>query len=1055
MAASQVVGVEEVLGVLKRSMAGDPVGRDASLRVLEHWQKESVPGVLSSLLEIVGAKDKCEIDLRIYAAIMSKNVVGCTWNRSASSTFGRTFVEKREWALISDAEKESMKGGLLPLLFNEPEERVVTQLLVLIAGVARYDFPAKWPNLLSELLHIATDPQQTFSFREKGLAFRALNRVLFALKEKKALVSVTSAELLRDRAKLQEFAKQGSMEMKTLLSSVASAFPMLCESWEKWSGVLGRGEEHWEDAGFLANKSLSCIRHAILVLASFEAVPCMTEFFGKAAQQAAILRDFFISPPPGSPACANVSAWREVASESFRKINKCCIAAIDKHPREFAPMMTSFMQLYVESIMSLTYDSFKAMKQKRMVLMTRFLAKIFHCPTYKRHPSLLLNRLSAEKGSSLSEGMQKAHRYIGEFFEGPMFPKLVESLITKFLVFTDEELEEWDSDPENFFLVSNLDLDIESEVRRCCAEALLLFMMERNVESASRVVLTMASNAASQAAQNQDPQLLRLAEACFHAIDVTAQLIPPGTLSYDSFFVTDLAKYLDMQTSDILVRTMQGRVLHLLVTFSSELSPQSYERALRASLKFLQSPDIVLALYSVKLLHKLCLAEIIGVSAKAEVHSRLLKAEASSMLRSSFQLASQLHDAETLQMVLKLIAVEVEALTDQTNVEIIQYLAVYVPQMWQTMLSLSEKESGFGASCQSSLINILLLLIEKVGDACLAVPQLKEVIFQLMGFCVNVGASHATYLLEDGLKLWRTVILYGSWQSIGDAMLSSKENLFRIIQSGKENHEALSILKPYVLLLGSQVVAEQEQLMKLVIEHCLSDNGTLKEAFVALDLLCTVALLDPDLAYRLSQQAIAHLLQKLKKNELTRTLLDPLLSLLAVFVLWNGNLLNVLAVGIVDELSQLLLSFKNMRSVHEFLALPGARAAGFMKRKVAVILLGFIARYYPEIGKKRKDFILQFGVSQVREEEDLGLSIENVLDVRAGLTQESSAEVWATSEFFRKAKEVYALDPVFTLKTRELVGQTAEYILAASNSDQQNVDNLLTNIMTNMSLAKE
>merc|ERR1711977_634510 len=167
------------------------------------------------------------------------------------------------------------------------------------------------------------------------------------------------------------------------------------------------------------------------------------------------------------------------------------------HPREFAPMMTSFMQLYVESIMSLTYDSFKAMKQKRMVLMTRFLAKIFHCPTYKRHPSLLLNQLSAEKGSSLSEGMQKAHRYIGEFFEGPMFPKLVESLITKFLVFTDEELEEWDSDPENFFLVSNLDLDIESEVRRCCAEALLLFMMERNVESASRVVLTMTSNAAS------------------------------------------------------------------------------------------------------------------------------------------------------------------------------------------------------------------------------------------------------------------------------------------------------------------------------------------------------------------------------------------------------------------------------------------------------------------------------------------------------------------------------------------------------------------------------
>ena len=89
-----------------------------------------------------------------------------------------------------------------------------------------------------------------------------------------------------------------------------------------------------------------------------------------------------------------------------------------------------------------------------------------------------------------------------------------------------------------------------------------------------------------------------------------------------------------------------------------------------------------------------------------------------------------------------------------------------VPQVWQRILSLSEGENAIaGAPCQSSLINILPLLIEKTGDQCLSTPPLREVIFQLIGFCVNLGSDRASYLLEDGLKLWRCVMLHGSWQA--------------------------------------------------------------------------------------------------------------------------------------------------------------------------------------------------------------------------------------------------------------------------------------------------
>jgi len=800
------------------------------------------------------------------------------------------------------------------------------------------------------------------------------------------------------------------------------------------------------------------------------------DFFRQAAEQAAALKSVFAEPPAGSLAAgsaAEVSLWRELAAKSCTLINKCCIAAVDKHPKGFAPAVVPFLQVYVETIMHLDYHALQGVSQKRLVLMTRFLAKVFHAPAYKRGP-VVLNLASApgrppqevQQEEAEAQEVQLCRRAIGDFFESPIFAQLIEALITKFLLLTDEELEEWESDPEGFFLVSNLDLDIESEVRRCCAEALLLFLMERNIESTTRVVLSLAAEA--DKGPGADRQALRLTEACLHAIDATALLIPTGSLDYEAFIVNDLVKYLQMPSTDVVVRSLQGRILHLLVTVSSELqSEASYGHALKAGLEFLQSPDVVLALYGVKLLHKLCLADILrkGVKSVQEAQSALLRQHLGPMLGSSFQLASKLQDAETLQMALKLIAIEIEALTEQTNdTETVAMLATHVPQMWQTILALSEKEAGFGAPCQSSLINILLLLIEKVGDACLRANQLREVVFQLIGFCVNVGASHATYLLEDGLKLWRTVMLYGSEASISDSIQSSLGTLLGIIQAGKENHETLCILKVYVLLCGSEVIrGEREALVKLLVEHCLSEKGTVKEAFAALDFLYATTLVDPDLSYRLAQSAVPFLLQKVASKQLSRALLDPLLSLIALFVLWNGSLLDVfLSAGgsggggsdaMADELAKILLSFKSLRSVHEFLAVPGARAAGSLKRKVAVILLGFIAKYQPTRMAKYKDHVLQFGVSQVREEVQNSFSVEDLLDAKAGLTTGSEhAEVWGSSAFFAKAKEVFSRDPIYTLNLRELVGHTAEYILQAAreNSDQQHVDALLTNIMGNM-----
>lgn len=1058
-ASASTISAEGVLEVLRQSMSQDPAARDRALRALEHWQREHCRGILLALLEILRAKDQLQRqpEARLYAAIMAKNLVGSAWDRSSSNSFGKTFAEKREWNGIDDAEKEALKGGLLCLLFAEKDSRVREQLVVLVAAVARHELPGGWPSLLAELKDVATE--EAFTLEERRLALQTLKRVLVGLKGKKALLSVTSADMLRNREKLQSFVRKGAVEMESLQSSIRALVVDLHVLWRRWSGVLARGEQHWEGAGLLANAALSCVRQALLVLESYESILDQVEaFFEEALSQAVHLKDVHVGPPPGSPAAGCESSarqWRAIVGKAAMLINKCCIAAIDKHHRSFAPQVASFTSVYMETIMALDYRALQTLSQKRLVLMTRFLAKVFHNPTYKRGPALVAGtpgmvlRTPSEAYARAAEGIRKAHRYIADFWEGPVFPQFVEALITRFLVLTDDELREWEADPEGFFLVSNLELDIESEVRRCCAEALLLFLMERNIEATSRVVLSLAS----QAAQNQDPGALRMSEACFHAIDATALLFPVGTLDYDTFFSTDLYKYLESPSDDLVTRTMQGRVLHLLVTISPELSAESYEKALVAAIRFLQSPDLVLALYSVKLVHKLCVSDILGKGPFAEVHSALLQGHAISILTFSFSLAHRLEEGENLQMVLKLIAIEMEVVAKEANLDLIQFLAAQVPQVWQRILSLSEGENAIaGAPCQSSLINILLLLIEKTGDQCLSTPPLREVIFQLIGFCVNLGSDRASYLLEDGLKLWRCVMLHGSWQAVGQPVESSAENLFAIARSGRENHEVLCILKLYAVLCGARVVAGQEQLLAELVGHCLSDRATLKEAYSALDFLYTLGLVDAELALRVSGQAVPFLLQKLKEGELARILLEPLLEVFALFALKNESTLSGLAFGVVSELTAVLLSFKGVRGIHEFLGSAGARAAGTMKRKVAVILLALVSKYYPDLAKRHKTYIVEFGLAQAQEEaQSGGLTVEHFLDAKAGLAQPAGSDVLLRSEYYKRAAEVFARDPILNLELREVVTRTAESLVAGER-EGDSVEALLGSMMGNMGL---
>lgn len=107
--------------------------------------------------------------MRLLATVLAKNAVGSSWRKTLGT---------REWSRIPESEKEHVRSVAASLLLQEPQERVATQTGLLIANIARFDFPAKWPTLLADLTSAAW-------WMESGVTPEAVeqnNRALFTLK---------------------------------------------------------------------------------------------------------------------------------------------------------------------------------------------------------------------------------------------------------------------------------------------------------------------------------------------------------------------------------------------------------------------------------------------------------------------------------------------------------------------------------------------------------------------------------------------------------------------------------------------------------------------------------------------------------------------------------------------------------------------------------------------------------------------------------------------------------------------------------------------------------
>jgi len=215
----RLIHARTVMNAVQMSMdSQNPQSRAEAEAALRNWESDAAPGFLQALLDIsresesvgeVRAQPDCEPayagivqsdstaklekdlfvcclqSVRLLATVLAKNAVGSSWRKTLGT---------REWSRIPETEKSHVRSAAASLLLNEPQRRVATQTGLLIANIARFDFPAKWPTLLSDLTSAAwwvEDGATQAKIEQNDRALFTLKHVVRAVKSKRIVVETS------------------------------------------------------------------------------------------------------------------------------------------------------------------------------------------------------------------------------------------------------------------------------------------------------------------------------------------------------------------------------------------------------------------------------------------------------------------------------------------------------------------------------------------------------------------------------------------------------------------------------------------------------------------------------------------------------------------------------------------------------------------------------------------------------------------------------------------------------------------------------------------------
>lgn len=760
-----------VAQALQASMAGaDEIRKPAEAALVEY---ANVGGFLDAILRVF-CDPSFDVNLRLASVICLKRTLHIHWKPRKASVYG-----------ITDAEKNSLKAFLLSHN-EEPVRKLAVQLSVVVADIARRDWPGNWDNLFNSLMNDITTGSDIVISR----GVYTLHRVLKELATKR---------LARDRVAFVEVASQIFPLLHTayqhrtaqLLESLSS----MSSRWETNNGVVELSEEeNMKPLADLVTYLVKCMHRVVLSgfptslqedSTGISPQEISVFFQGLLGHEAAVLEylnkrsQFRIN---GQVQNNDEKSFSEQLSKVAYRMTLIVVEAQRQSPLPFRAFLSPFLVQFHDQL-SLLYKlppppengptsdhngptpwTIPIGLERLAINLLTFLTQVLGSDEYRRDLITLhatSHSLSATGKQEMSaQAVGEASQVLHEFFSPERAKSLLDLAMHSILPLRNADLEEWVDDPETFHL-NQVSLTA-AESPRAAAERLVVAFLESAITSPQLVELlgqllqdTTQGNAAGAQvnAMTQGhalPTEVVLWDARYLASGIVATHLRNGGMEFSQWFLSTLAPSLNVlaqsNTSSSAPPVLTRRILWLVGTWMSEV-PNEMRPALYSALVDLlgSSTSSLDAAVSLTLLRTLT-AAVDSWDFNASDFMSLTGPTVAGL----YNMLSAFDELDSRLQVMNLLHLILSNVGPEGIRSCVESILSPLGQIWQSA------EGAEVCLLRKRVLNILNLVVIAIG--CENTSRLDPLVMPMLIIATNPQVAASDYVMEDGLELWTTIM---------------------------------------------------------------------------------------------------------------------------------------------------------------------------------------------------------------------------------------------------------------------------------------------------------
>ncbi|KAK9822576.1 hypothetical protein WJX74_006339 [Apatococcus lobatus] len=851
----------ELYAYLKAALSSDTTTRqnaEARLKNIETYDNFS-----SCLAEIFSSKE-ADHSVRWLTIVHFKNSMSRNWKARTSQK------------AISESEKQHLRQKLL-MLISQEDNQFAVQIAVVIAKIARVDYPRHWPSLFTDLLG-KLDTSDTLTTRRTYLV---LHHVLKELSSKRLAPDQRAFAEVTQKL-FEPLWTQWKNDTHTLFSSLQAALQAasppqtILVTMERWLMIL-KALRRMLLFGFGSDaKSIQSLD------AISQVMPDMLQ----------VLQGLMQLQPQQSSQRTQLHAMLDRA---LVKLAKTLVGTQETHP--WSTLRCSAF----EGLLSFCHQQTCQAPANRSAAVDRLYALLMlmlhntmKSPAYKG-TSGYLGELAVDDGKrQTAKGLaEEARRRLASFWSAERQQQLFHALLEHFLPLTARDLSEWSDEASRFH--AQADVGSWQEHPRSVAEALFRILLQEHRQSLAPYIIqtlqaTMSRCPAGSAQRlpgpsiNGIPASVLFKEAVYNAMAVGAYELH-DYVELSSWLRSSLL--LELADASDQAKPLRRRALLLLGQWVTKLTADDRQLVYQAATQLLVDADAAVQLAAVDCLHAL-------------VDDWEFQEEAFlPYVHACFQrLAGILNGSEefdTQLAIFNFINVLVDRLGDEIK-PLAPGLLQLIPGLWTT----SEGQSLLR-------IQVLLALQRLVNALGSDSTRCYDLLLPILRHCTDINQPDELNLLEDGLQLW--LIALRNAPTAQEPLLALFPNLAAVMERSPEHVQvALPIITSCVLMGGAAFLDQHGVAISHLFEGLI---GNVKERAMLL-LISAIELLiraQPDVACRVLQPTLAKLLACLLYGQETGLVIASGMAIFARMIIHNvQSLLQLLVAAAAPLSAQGLLS---------------------------------------------------------------------------------------------------------------------------------------------------